>query len=222
MVLAVTRTDLTMASAPARLILITPLDLDPAAFARRLADALQAGEIAAVILDLESDDPVLWRRAAEVLCPIAQERGAAFVLRDTPHIAREVGADGAHITHGVAALDAALDELKPDLIVGAGDCTTRHAAMMLGERQPDYVLLGRMEAEGDISATFNLVEWWSEIFQIPCVALCADDWSTVEEAATAGADFIALRDLVWNEPTGVGEAIGRAARIAARVREEAA
>ncbi len=211
-----------MASAAARLVLITPPEFDPADFARRLADALQAAEISAVILDLATENPAAWRRAAEVLCPIAQERDAAFLLRDSTGLVREVGADGVHVSEGAAALDSALSHLKPDMIVGAGDCTTRHAAMLLGEHQPDYVLLGRMDVEEDIPATFNLVEWWAELFQIPCVALCADNWSTAEDATAAGADFLALRALVWSDPLGVAEAVRRAAAIAARVREEAA
>jgi hypothetical protein len=52
--------------------------------------------------------------------------------------------------------------------------------------------------------------------------LCTDDWATVEGAVSAGAEFVALRDLVWKDPSGVSEAIRRAAELAARVREEAA
>ncbi|WP_436638959.1 thiamine phosphate synthase [Microbaculum sp. FT89] len=211
-----------MAPAPARLVLVTPPDFDPADFARQLSDALQTAETAAVILDLSSDDPALWRRSAEMLCPIAQDNGAAFLLHGHPGLVREVGADGVHITHGAAAVESAMGTLKPDLIVGAGDCTTRHAAMLLGEGQPDYVLLGRLDLDGDIPATFNLIEWWSELFQLPCIAMCAEDWTSVEDAVSAGADFVAMRDLVWNEPAGVADAVARAAAIAERVREEAA
>lgn len=211
-----------MASGPARLILITPLRFELAEFASRLAEVLRGVNVAAVILDLAGDDPHVWRRAAEVLCPITQERGAAFLVRDRVGLAREVGADGAHVTQGTIAVEDAMGILKPDLIVGAGDCTTRHAAMLLGERQPDYVLLGRMEREDDIPATFNLIEWWSELFQIPCIALCAEDWDHVEDSVTAGADFLALRDLVWNDPAGAPEALRRAARSAVRMEVEAA
>jgi thiamine-phosphate pyrophosphorylase len=211
-----------MASDPARLVLITPLEFNPEVFARQLADALQAAEVAAVLLDMETDDPAAWRRAAEVLCPITQERGAAFILRNNADLVREIGADGIHVTEGEPAIESAKTSFKPDLIVGAGDSTTRHGAMVLGECQPDYVLLGRLEPDDDIPATFNLVEWWSEIFQIPCIALCAGDWSTVEEVVAAGADFIALRDLVWTDPAGISESVRRAATIAAREREEVA
>lgn len=206
----------------ARLVLITPSTFDPAAFAPKLADALDAGDVAAVLLDLASEDVADWRRATEVLCPIAQERGAAFLLHNRPDLAREIGADGVHMTLGAEALESAYGLLRPDLIVGAGDSTTRHAAMMLGEHHPDYVVLGRLDPDEDISATHNLVEWWSEIFQVPCVAICSEDWDCVETTVDGGADFIALRDMVWNDPKGASDAVRRALSIAERVREEAA
>jgi len=211
-----------MATEPARLVLITPLEFRPEEFARQLADALQAADVAAVILDTSHEDPAVIRHAAQVLCPIAQERGAAFLIRDNPGLVREVGADGIHVTTGGASVRDAMTSFKPDLIVGAGDTTTRHAAMLLGEHQPDYVLLGRLEEEEDIPATVTLVEWWTDLFQIPCVALCTGDWSTTAEAVTAGADFIALRDLVWADPAGAADAVLRAATIAAQKSEVAA
>lgn len=211
-----------MQNTPARLVLVTPTRFDPAEFAPKLAEALDAGDVAAVILDIASEDDADWRRASEALCPIAQERGAAFQLCNHPELARDLGADGVHMTHGADALEAAIRLLRPDMIVGAGDCTTRHAAMLLGEHAPDYVLLGRLDTEGDIPATHNLVEWWSELFQLPCVALCAEDWDTVETTVDGGADFIALRDLVWNHGDGVAAAVEKVLAIAARLRVEAA
>ncbi|MEJ8574062.1 thiamine phosphate synthase [Microbaculum marinum] len=211
-----------MEHAPARLVLVTPSNIDAAEFAPKLIEALDAGSIAAVILDLASEDVADWRRATEILCPIAQERGTAFQLHNRPELVRELGADGSHMTLGTEALSSAIRMLRPDMIVGAGDCTTRHAAMLLGEITPDYVLLGRLDPEGDIPATHNLVEWWSDLFQLPCVALCAEDWDTVEATVDGGADFIALRDLVWTNRGGIAQAVEKALDIAARLRVEAA
>jgi thiamine-phosphate pyrophosphorylase len=211
-----------MSSTSPRLVLVTPVDADPYAFAPLLAEAMDAGDVAAVIFDTLSDDGEACSRAAKILCPIVQERGAAFLLRDRADLVRSVGADGAHVTGGTAAIEAANKTLKPDLIVGAGDSITRHAAMVNGESQPDYVLLGRLDADADIPATYNLIEWWSGLFQLPCVALCSDDWTTVEAAVDAGADFLALRGLVWNNASGASAAVRRAGSTVARLREEAA
>lgn len=211
-----------MADARTRIVLITPAELSSEAFAPILADALDAGDVAAVVLDLATGDPTAWRRIAEALCPIAQERGAAFLLRDRPELAREVGADGVHVTEGAEAVDRAMKRLKPDMIVGAGDSTTRHAAMVLGEHSPDYVFLGRLDPVEDMPATHTLVDWWTELFELPCVALVTDGWSAAEDAVDAGADFIAMRGMVWNESRGAADAVRRAQSICLRAREVAA
>jgi len=205
-----------------RLVLITPKAFDPKVFAPVLADTLAAGDCASVILDLADADDEAWGAAATTLGPIAQSAGAAFLVHNRPDLAASANADGVHVTGNAAALAAAQDACKPDLIVGAGDCTTRHAAMLLGEHGPDYVLLGRLDAEDDIAATHNLVEWWCELFQIPCIALCAEDWETVDTIVDGGADFIGLRDLVWQNPGGPAEAVRRALAIAGRRHERAA
>lgn len=211
-----------MADTRTRLILVTPSDLVPEAFASVLSDALAAGDVAAVLLDLATHDPALWRRAAEVLCPIVQERGAAFLLRDHADLARETGADGVHVTEGPEALERALRRLKPDMIVGAGDCITRHAAMVLGEKNPDYVFLGRLDPFEDLPASHNLVDWWAELFELPCVALAGDDWAQAADAVDAGADFLALRELVWSDSRGAADALRRAQALCTRAREVAA
>src|SRR5260221_10787955 len=80
-----------------RLYLITPPFLAPSRFAEELKHALGAGDVASLQLRLKDvpDDEV--RRAAEVLKPIAQHAGVAFLLNDRPDLAKELGCDGVHI-----------------------------------------------------------------------------------------------------------------------------
>ena len=80
-----------------RLYLITPPVLAPATFRDTLATALDAGDVAAVQLRLKdwSDDDL--RRAIDLLRPVAQSRGVAFLLNDRPDLAVATGCDGAHV-----------------------------------------------------------------------------------------------------------------------------
>src|SRR5436190_5434408 len=70
------------ARAPTRLYLITPPALDPDRFAKDLEAALAGGDVACLQLRLKDagDDEI--RRATRILQPIAQERGAAFIMND--------------------------------------------------------------------------------------------------------------------------------------------
>ncbi len=198
-----------MNDAATRLVLVTPQRLDPESFAPVLAAALESADIAAVVLDLAADDTAAWTAAAGALLPVAHAAGAPLLLRGRPDLVHELGADGAHVSGEPAEIVAAERLLKPDLIVGAGDCTMRHTAMTVGETSPDYVFLGRLDDE-DVTATPSLVEWWIELFEVPCVAMAADDWGDFDRLVKAGADFIALRNLVWADARGPEKALERA------------
>jgi thiamine-phosphate pyrophosphorylase len=54
------------------------------------------------------------------------------------------------------------------------------------------------------------VSWWSEVFEIPCVAY-ATSMEEVAEFAAAGADFVAVGDFVFADPRGLAAALAEAA-----------
>ena len=67
--------------AKSRLYLVTPPALEPVGFADRLAEALDAGDVACVQLRLKDVDDDAVRRASDTLRPVAQSRGVAFLLK---------------------------------------------------------------------------------------------------------------------------------------------
>src|SRR3954447_20415445 len=80
-----------------RVYLITPPRLDPLPFADLLAAALDADDVAAVQLRLKDVDDDTWRRAIDVLRPVTQARGVAFLLNDRADLVTRTGCDGAHV-----------------------------------------------------------------------------------------------------------------------------
>jgi thiamine-phosphate pyrophosphorylase len=133
-----------------------------------------------------------------------QRRDIALLLDGRPEIVGRAGADGAHLT-GIEAFIAALPTLKPDRIAGAGGLRSRHDAMLAGEAQADYVILGEPDRRGNLplrEAVLERVRWWADLVEVPCIgyAASADD---VRPLAQAGADFVALGDWLWTDPQGV-------------------
>ncbi len=53
----------------------------------------------------------------------------------------------------------------------------------------DYVLFG--DLDGPFEATLDAVEWWAELFEVPCVGI-ATSLEEAEALAEAGAEFVAL------------------------------
>ena len=191
-----------MAPQPARqrIYLITPPVGDSETFARALAAALDAGDVAAVLLRLaDSDERTLVNRA-KAIAAVVQPRDIALLLDGRPDIALRAGADGAHLT-GIAALTAALGALKPDRIAGAGGLRSRHDAMLAAEAGADYVMFGEPDRDNLRSAFDTVLEriaWWAELFQCPCVGY-AENLDEVGAIAQASADFIALGDWIWTD-----------------------
>lgn len=202
---------------PARLMLVTPLIGEAAAFAGVLSAASAAGDIAAVIVRFSPASNSELSARARVLLPLVQERNIAFLLQDRADLALKIGADGAHLS-GTQALRDAVPMLKPKLIAGAGGLLTRDDAMSAGEQGADYMMFGEPDVAGkspSFGAVVERVAWWAEIFEIPCVAF-AETADQASALARAGADFIALGAAVWSDPRRVAAVIAEAAaRISA-------
>jgi thiamine-phosphate pyrophosphorylase len=202
------------AAAP-RLYLVTPPVDDAAAFARDLAPALDAADVAAVLLRLAASDERGQINRIKTLAPVVQDRGIALLLDGHADLVARGGADGAHLT-GLETFLAALETLKPDRIAGCAGLVTRHDAMTAAERGADYVLFGDT-ANGrrpSFGAIMERVAWWAEVFEVPCVAL-AENLDEIGRLAAAGADFIAVGDFVWRDGHGAAAALGTAAKALA-------
>src|SRR5450755_1133116 len=102
-----------------RLYLVTPPVADAQAFSTPLAAALAAGDIAAVLLRLSDADERTQINCAKALCPVVQDKGAAALIDGHAGLVARAGADGAHLT-GITNFTAALEQLKPERIVGVG------------------------------------------------------------------------------------------------------
>jgi thiamine-phosphate pyrophosphorylase len=194
------------------LYLVTPRVADVTAFAVDLAAALDAGDVAAVLLRLaDADERALINRAKE-LGRIAQNKDVALLLDGRVDLVARAGADGAHLT-GLAEFTAAVGRLKPERIAGAGGLETRHDAMTAAEAGADYVMFGEPDPDGERPAFGSIeerIDWWAEVFEAPCVGYAAE----IDEVAAlvkAGADFIALGDWVWRDSRSIAATIADAA-----------
>ena len=205
-----------------RLYLITPPRFEPRAFADTLKAALDAGDVASLQLRLKGENEApptadAIRRAAETLMPLAHARDIAFIINDRPDLAAELDADGVHIGQKDGSYAEARRTVGPDRIVGVTCHASRHLAMEAGEAGADYVAFGAFyetDTKTPISkAEPEILTWWSELFEEPCVAIGG---ITVENAAPlvrAGADFLAVSSGVWAHADGPAAAVRQLNRI---------
>jgi thiamine-phosphate pyrophosphorylase len=194
-----------------RLYLITPPKLDPKPFAETLKRAFSGGDVASLQLRLKDvpDDDIL--RACDILLPVAQKAGVAFILNDRPDLAARMGADGVHVGQEDMAYAEARAIMGPDRIVGVTCHNSRHLAIEAAEAGADYVAFGAFfptaTKEPKTRCDIDALEWWAQMMVVPCVAIGGITVENCEPLIAAGADFLAVASGVWDYPTGPAAAV---------------
>jgi thiamine-phosphate pyrophosphorylase len=215
-------------TADCRLYLITPPRIDDlAAFGHQLAQALDAGDVAALQIRLKDVPDEVIAAAVDALMPIAQARGVAVILNDRPDLAARLGCDGVHVGQTDASYAEARRLMGRERMVGVTCHDSRHLAMEAAEAGADYVAFGAFyptdTKDAPTRAEPEILSIWQETMEVPCVAIGGITADNAQPLAAAGADFLAVSAGVWNHPDGPAEAVKALnAAIAAGVAERKA
>ena len=191
-----------------QLYLISPQDVS-GDFPRRLAAVLEAGRglVSAFQFRVKGIDQHEAARLAHPLQVICAEHDVAFVVNDDVALAKRLKADGVHLGQGDGP-DGQLDiadareRLGRDVQIGVTCHDSRHLAMEAGEGGADYVAFGAFypstTKETQHRPQPEILEWWSGLFELPCVAIGGITPANCAPLAAAGADFLAVSSAVWN------------------------
>jgi len=186
-----------------QLYLISPLDVS-GAFPQRLERSLEVGKGLATAFQfrVKGVDQHEAARLAAPLQEICTARDVAFVVNDDVALARRLKADGVHLGQGDGDVREAREVLGRDVQIGVTCHASRHLAMEAGEAGADYVAFGTFFAsttkDTEHRADTGLLEWWSQIFEIPCVAIGGITPENAKPLVNAGADFLAVSGAVWD------------------------
>jgi thiamine-phosphate pyrophosphorylase len=201
---------------PTQLYLISPPRFDPNIFAAILRETLAAGPVAAFQLRIkdERERPVPDAdilHTAQILMPVVQQAGTAFILNDRPDLAARLSADGVHIGQDDMVYDAARRWLGDSAIIGVTCHDSRHLAMEAAEAGADYVAFGAFfdtaTKAPKSKAPLDLLTWWQDLMETPCVAIGGITLDNCAAVARAGADFVAVSAGVWDHPAGAPAAV---------------
>ncbi|MDE1466869.1 thiamine phosphate synthase [Aurantiacibacter sp. D1-12] len=185
-----------------QLYLISPLDVG-GDFPQRLDRALVAGEglVTAFQFRVKGLDQHEAARLAQPLLEICQARDVAFIVNDDVALARRLKADGVHLGQGDGDVREAREELGREMQIGVTCHASRHLAMEAGEAGADYVAFGAFFPSETKASEHRpepeLLEFWSDLFEIPCVAIGGITPGNCRPLVEAGADFLAVSHAVW-------------------------
>ncbi|MBE0531511.1 MAG: thiamine phosphate synthase [Rhodospirillales bacterium] len=200
-----------MPASACRLYLVTPPRVELPAFADALSAAVDADDVACLQIRLKDVDDDEIRRISQVLVPIAQARDVAVLMNDRPDLAAETGCDGVHIGQDDATYAEARRAVGANGIVGVTCHNSRHLAVEAGEAGADYVAFGAFFPTGTkiakTAADPSILEWWSDIATLPCVAIGGITVENCPALVRAGADFLAVVGGVWNHAEGPAAAV---------------
>ena len=186
-----------------QLYLISPLDVT-GDFPQRLERALDAGPglVTAFQFRVKDIDQHEAARLAEPLQAICAARDVAFIVNDDVALAKRLGADGVHLGQGDGDVRDAREELGREAQIGVTCHASRHLAMEAGEGGADYVAFGAFFDSTTKASEHRpepeILEWWSTVFEIPCVAIGGITPANCAPIVAAGADFLAVSGAVWN------------------------
>jgi len=164
----------------------------------RLQAALDATPIASVLIR-PAAGASLDAGSTKPLVDLAQKGNAAALLAGDAQLARTLRADGVHLDAGkdlAATYEQARGIIGDRGIVGVDVGISRHDAMALAEAGADYIAFGAPAHLNDRdkgrARRDELVAWWAEIFEVPCVVFDVETGEEAERLTRAGAEFVAV------------------------------
>ncbi|MBS3930883.1 MAG: thiamine phosphate synthase, partial [Sphingomonadales bacterium] len=140
-------------------------------------------------------------RLAEPLQAICSDREVAFIVNDSIALAKRIGADGVHLGQGDGDVKDARARLGKEAQIGVTCHNSRDLAMEAGEAGADYVAFGAFfppqTKDTDYRAEPELLTWWQNLMELPCVAIGGITPENCAPLVEAGADFLAVSHAVW-------------------------
>ena len=191
-----------MNAADCQLYLISPLDTG-GSFPDRLDRALAAGDGLATAFQFRVKD-MDQHEAARLAAPLQEicaARDVGFIVNDSVSLAKRLKADGVHLGQSDGLVADAREELGREIQIGITCHASRHFAMEAGEAGADYVAFGSFYPSSTKDSEHRpepeILEWWSALFEIPCVAIGGITPGNCKPLVEAGADFLAVSHAVW-------------------------
>ena len=170
-------------------------------FPARLERALAAGPVAAFQFRVKGLDQHEAARLAEPLQAICRAGDAAFIVNDSIALAKRLKADGVHLGQRDGSVREAREALGREAQIGVTCHASRHLAMEAGDAGADYVAFGAFfpspTKPSEHRPELDLLEWWSGLMEIPCVAIGGITPDNCAPLVASGADFLAVSSAVW-------------------------
>jgi thiamine-phosphate pyrophosphorylase len=186
---------------PCRLYLVSPQDVG-GGFPDRLKAVSEVESVKAFQLRVKGQSEHELARLAEPLQRICADASVVFIVNDSMALAKRLGADGVHLGQRDGNVREARALLGPQAQIGVTCHDSRHLAMEAAEAGADYVAFGAFyptqTKPSEHRPDPSILSWWSNLFEIPCVAIGGITPRNAGRLVAEGADFIAVSSALWS------------------------
>ena len=206
-----------------QLYLITPPQIkDVDLFCLNLEAALSAAPVSCLQIRLkkennECEDDVIILSLFNKIKPICDKYETLIIINDNPYVAKKAKADGVHLGQEDTDYFHARELLGHEAIIGITCHNSKELAFKAASSGADYVAFGAFYSSETKyikhKANMEILEWWQEAMEIPCVAIGGIDISNVENVIKAGADFIALSNAIWSNSEDIASVVSQLSQL---------
>ena len=205
-------------SEPCQIYLITPPKIsDIEAFCQILEKTLAAAPVACLQIRLKDLEDSALVQAGKTIARTCHAANVEVIMNDRPDLAVKIGADGAHIGQEDMDYFSSRELLGGDAILGVTCHNSKELAFAAASAGADYVAFGAFfdtpTKTAKAKADLEILEWWQEAVEIPCVAIGGTTVENAQSVIQAGAYFIAISSGVWDHPDGPAKAVSQFSRL---------
>ena len=166
-----------------RLFLVAPVGLSADQILACATAACAAGDVASIVVTTEVLPAVTSKLQSLGLAVLANGKTGA-------------NCDGVHLNALADDIAAARESLGKQNIVGAFCSASRHAAMQAAEDGADYIAF----SQNTYTPSEPIIGWWSDLFEIPCVAFDPVEVKDLDILLPQRPDFIRPSEAIWSSP----------------------
>ena len=197
-----------------QIYLLTPPKIDDIdAFAATFEAAIAAAPVACLQIRLKDTPDDEIEEIVKRLKPIAHVQQTLILINDNVDLAVKCAVDGVHLGQQDMKINLAKELLSDDAIFGITCHNSKDLAFAAGSAGADYVAFGsffKSETKPEASpADLELLTWWNETMEIPCVAIGGITTENARAVIEAGANYIAVSSGVWDHKDGPAKAVKR-------------
>ena len=185
-----------------KVYLISPNKIYPNFFTD-LEKVLSSKHVSFFQLRLKNNNKNQIIKIAKKIKPITKKFKVKFLINDSYKIAKKVNSDGCHLGQSDEDIVSAKKDLK-DKIIGVTCHNSKALALQALKNKASYVAFGsffisKLKPNAK-KANLKILNWAKRNIKKPIVAIGGINEKNYKKLIKAGANYIAISTVIWNNP----------------------